>query len=77
MLPSPAPVCHLVEFGDSSIDFVLRFWIIDPAEGVVNIKGKVFLALWDTLKEHEVKIPYPHREVILREPLRAASPPET
>lgn len=77
VLSSPAPVCHLVEFGDSSIDFVLRFWIIDPAEGVVNIKGKVFLALWDTLKEHDVKIPYPHREVILREPIRAASPPDT
>lgn len=77
VLSSPAPVCHLVEFGDSSIDFVLRFWIIDPAEGVVNIKGKVFLALWDTLKEHDVKIPFPHREVILREPIRAASPPDT
>jgi small-conductance mechanosensitive channel len=77
VLSSPTPVCHLVEFGDSSIDFVLRFWIIDPAEGVVNIKGKVFLALWDTLKEHDVKIPYPHREVILREPIRAASPTDT
>ena len=77
VLKTPAPVCHLVEFGDSSIDFVLRFWIVDPAEGVVNIKGKVYLALWDTLKANDVKIPYPHREVILREPLRAASPPET
>lgn len=77
VLPDPKPVCHLVEFGDSSIDFVLRFWIIDPAEGVVNIKGKVFLALWDTLKAHDIKIPFPHREVILREPLRAARPPET
>ncbi|MDF1719614.1 MAG: mechanosensitive ion channel [Minwuia sp.] len=77
VLPDPKPVCHLVEFGDSSIDFVLRFWIIDPAEGVVNIKGKVFLALWDTLKEHDVKIPFPHREVILREPPRAGKPPET
>lgn len=77
VLPDPKPVCHMVEFGDSSIDFVLRFWIIDPAEGVVNIKGKVFLALWDTLKAHDIKIPFPHREVILREPLRAARPPET
>ncbi len=68
VLPDPEPVCHLVKFGDSSLDFVLRFWITDPAEGVVNIKGKVFLALWDTLKEHDIKIPFPHREVILREP---------
>ncbi len=68
VLPDPKPVCHMVEFGDSSLDFVLRFWIIDPAEGVVNIKGKVFLALWDTLKQHDINIPFPHREVILREP---------
>ena len=27
ILSTPAPSCHLVNFGDSSLDFVLRFWI--------------------------------------------------
>ena len=27
----PAPVCHIVGFGDSSIDFIVRFWV--PVEG--------------------------------------------
>ena len=65
VVDSPAPVCHLVEFGDSSINFVLRYWIKDAEKGVMNTKGDVMLALWDILKENNVQIPYPHREVFM------------
>lgn len=57
----PAPVCHLKEFGDSSVNFVLRFWIRDPENGVTNIKGQVLLELWDMLEENGIEIPYPQR----------------
>ncbi|MGE0425123.1 MAG: mechanosensitive ion channel family protein [Reyranellaceae bacterium] len=67
VLSTPAPVCHLVEFGDSSLNFVLRFWIEDPEEGLMNVKGQAMLAVWDALKEHGVGIPYPHREIIVRD----------
>ncbi|WP_416899071.1 MAG: mechanosensitive ion channel family protein [Minwuia sp.] len=69
VLEQPAPVCHFYEMGDSSLDFVLRFWILDPADGVVNVRGKVLLALWDAFKEAGIKIPFPHREVLFRTPL--------
>ncbi len=59
----PAPLCHLTAFGDSSINFVLRFWISDPAGGVVNVKSDVLLALWDALKANAIEIPYPQRDV--------------
>lgn len=59
----PPPVCHITGFGDSSIDLVLRFWIDDPSGGLTNIRGNVYLALWDTLKEHEINIPFPRRDV--------------
>lgn len=62
---TPAPVCHITGFGDSSIDFVLRFWIDDPSGGLTNIRGNVFLALWDTLKENGVEIPFPRRDVTI------------
>ena len=65
VVSNPEPVCWLVEFGESSIEFSLRFWIRDAEAGVTNIKGEVLLAVWDAFKEHGIQIPYPHREVFM------------
>lgn len=67
-------VCHITGFGESSIDFILRFWIKDPAAGLRNVRGDVFLALWDAFHEHSITIPYPHREITVHQgrPARAA-----
>jgi small-conductance mechanosensitive channel len=67
------PVCWLTAFGDSSLDFLLRFWISDPQGGLTNIRGKVLLALWDAFQEHNIGIPYPHREVIMKTPVTVAA----
>ncbi len=56
-------VCHIVGFGDSSVDYILRFWISDPTGGLTNIRGNVYLALWDAFAEHGISIPFPQREV--------------
>jgi small-conductance mechanosensitive channel len=64
VLSSPkTPVCHIVGFGDSSVDYILRFWISDPTGGLTNIRGNVYLALWDAFQEAGVSIPFPQREV--------------
>jgi len=63
------PVCWMTGFGDSSLNFVMRFWISDPQKGLTNIRGIVLLALWDTFKEHNIGIPYPHREIIMKTPV--------
>lgn len=57
------PVCHIVNFGDSSVDYILRFWIKDPTGGLTNIRGNVYLALWDAFQENGISIPFPQREV--------------
>jgi small-conductance mechanosensitive channel len=75
VFPGKKPVCWLTAFGDSSLNFILRFWINDPREGLTNIRGVVLLALWDTFKEHGVHIPYPHREVIMKTPVRIEQGP--
>lgn len=65
------PVCHIVGFGDSSVDYILRFWISDPTGGLTNIRGNVYLALWDAFKENDISIPFPQREVrMLNDPAR-------
>jgi small-conductance mechanosensitive channel len=61
------PVCHIVGFGDSSVDYILRFWIRDPTAGLTNIRGNVFLALWDAFRDNGISIPFPQREVKLLE----------
>jgi small-conductance mechanosensitive channel len=66
----PNPVCHITEFADSSINYKLRFWIRDPGQGTVNVRGDLFLALWDALKEAGIEIPYPHRDVAFRGPVK-------
>jgi small-conductance mechanosensitive channel len=63
VLSSRAPVCHIVGFGDSSVDYILRFWITDPTGGLTNIRGNVYLALWDVFQENDISIPFPQREV--------------
>ncbi|MGH1376180.1 MAG: mechanosensitive ion channel family protein [Alphaproteobacteria bacterium] len=63
----PLPVCHLTEFGDSSLNFKLRFWIKDAEKGVTNMRGAVMLSLWDAFKENNIEIPYPHREVYVHQ----------
>ena len=63
VLSYKAPVCHIVGFGDSSGDYILRFWIKDPTGGLTNIRGNVYLALWDAFKENDISIPFPQREV--------------
>ncbi|MEP4198452.1 MAG: mechanosensitive ion channel domain-containing protein [Aliishimia sp.] len=61
------PVCHIVGFGDSSVDYILRFWIKDPTGGLTNIRGNVYLALWDAFQANDVSIPFPQREVRMLE----------
>ena len=68
ILPSPKPVCHLTGFGDSSLDFILRFWIRDPIDGITNVRGLVLLALWDAFKREGIEIPFPQRDLNPRGP---------
>ena len=65
VLQTKPAVCHITGFGDSSVDYILRFWISDPTGGLTNIRGNVFLALWDAFAEHGISIPFPQREVTI------------
>jgi len=57
------PVCNVMEFGDSSVNFDLRFWIADPEAGLSNVRSDVYLAVWDSLHEAGVEIPFPQMDL--------------
>jgi small-conductance mechanosensitive channel len=68
VVSSPPPVCHVTDFGDNAVGFLVRFWIEDPANGVKNVTGEIYLALWDALSAHGIEQPTPQREIILKPP---------
>jgi small-conductance mechanosensitive channel len=68
VLADPAPNCLLMNFGDSTIDLELRFWISDPVNGTANVRSQVMLNLWDLYQQNGIELPYPQRDVTLRNP---------
>lgn len=68
ILSEPKPVCLLREFGDSSVDLEIRFWINDPMNGRANVTSELLLGVWDRFHEHGIEIPYPQRDLHLRSP---------
>jgi len=77
VLSEPTPVCHVLNFGESSIDLELRFWIADPTNGVANVKSQVLLEIWDSFKTNQIEIPYPQRDLHIRSsdvPIPTTSP---
>ena len=69
VLKDPAPVCHLLGFGDNGIDLELRVWINDPQNGLTNVKGEILLGIWDRFGEQNIEFPFPQRDIHLKSPL--------
>jgi small-conductance mechanosensitive channel len=67
VLKSPEPAVRLMEFADSGIALELRVWMTDPEEGVGNVRSDINLAIWHGFKEAGITIPYPQRDVHLRQ----------
>ncbi len=63
VIEAPPPVCNLLEFGDSSVNFDLRFWITDPQNGMANVRSQVLIGLWEHLKTNGIEIPFPQRDL--------------
>ncbi len=59
----PEPVCHLIGFGDNSVDLQARFWIADPHNGVRNVQSEFLLKVWHKFKDNNIEIPFPQRDV--------------
>lgn len=70
VITDPPPVCYFEEFGDSSLNFTLRYWISDPNQGIITIRAPVMLALWDAFKEAGIEVPFPQRDINPRGPFK-------
>lgn len=65
VLATPSPQALLVRFGTDGLDLEIGFWILDPENGRAGVLSDVNRAIWQTLQENGVSIPYPQREIRL------------
>jgi small-conductance mechanosensitive channel len=63
---TPKPVCNLMEFGDNSVNFDLRFWITDPPNGIANVRSEILFKIWDAFKAEDIEIPFPQRDLHIK-----------
>ncbi|MFQ5887756.1 MAG: mechanosensitive ion channel family protein [Candidatus Hydrothermarchaeales archaeon] len=61
-----APRVLVEGYGDSSIDLLLRVWVKDPFH-LKTIKSSIYQRVFEEFKKNNIKIPYPHRDVIIKE----------
>ena len=66
VLNDPAPRALQVHYGDSAIEYSLRYWISDPMHNI-GIVSEVNQAIWTAFKREGVEIPFPQRVNTVRE----------
>lgn len=77
VLKDPAPRIWMTDFGDNCVNWEIRAWIADPEGGMGNIRGDVLMRVWTLFKEHGIEIPFPQRDLYIKEmPGMAKAAPE-
>ncbi len=57
-----APFIRFISFGESSLDFELLAWIPDSFMRF-DVASDLHFMIWEKFKEHNIKIPFPQRDV--------------
>ena len=57
------PDCEIDSFGDSGVNMFVEFWIEGVDDGRNRVGGDLLLTVFETLREHNIEIPFPQREV--------------
>jgi small-conductance mechanosensitive channel len=67
VLSNPEPSVWLSEFGESAVRFEIQIWIEDPEEGIGNVKSDVLKRVWHLFRENGIRIPYPQRDLHVKD----------
>lgn len=60
--PEP-PDCEIIGFGDSGVNFHVEYWMEGIDDGKNRVDSDLMIIIWNTLKENNISIPFPQREV--------------
>lgn len=61
VVEDPMPEIDVVNFGDSSIDFVVRYWTLPQQKEVRQVQTRAIVAIKKAFDEADINIPYPIR----------------
>lgn len=61
VIKEPCPEVDIVNFGDSSIDFVVRYWSNSQQRQLRRMQTKAMMAIKTALDQADIRIPYPIR----------------
>jgi small-conductance mechanosensitive channel len=59
------PDAEIAGFGDSGIDILVEFWMEGIDDGKNRVGGDLLMMIWTALKQNDIHIPFPQREVKL------------
>jgi small-conductance mechanosensitive channel len=62
------PDCEIDSFGDSGINMFVEFWMQGVDDGKNRVGGDLMLSILETLKAHDIHMPFPQREVKILNP---------
>jgi small-conductance mechanosensitive channel len=65
VLTAPAPQAWVTAFGESSIDFDVRFWTASDIATVFRVRSAVAIAINDAFDREGIEIPFPQRVVTM------------
>ena len=57
------PDTEISSFGDSGVNILVEFWMLGIDDGENRVGGDLLLMIWDALKENDIEIPFPQRDV--------------
>ena len=69
VFPEPKPQVFLKNFGDSGVEYEIRFWLEDY-ELYYQVCDAIRTNMWYGLRRHGIRIPYPTRTVQVERPVR-------
>lgn len=66
VMRDPAPEVYAWEYGESSINYRIKYWILDYG-AQEHVRDHVVSSLWYALRRHSIEIPFPIRTVQMRD----------
>jgi small-conductance mechanosensitive channel len=74
VLATPPPDVLFDEFGDSSLNFILRVWTSEFSDKPKVLKSQLYYTVFEKFREHGIEIPFPQRDLHLKSGFQESPP---